>query len=157
MTITPNEISNKEFKRVFRGYDMDEVDEFLEQILDDYEKLYKENITLKEKITSLNEKIEHYANMESTLQNTLLLAQTAADQAKESSRREGEMIIKNAKDKAAEIIREAENSAAEINKKNEILKQEYNMFRSRFKALLEAQIEAIDRAGIELSSRNVEE
>jgi cell division initiation protein len=41
MNITPNEISNKDFKKVFRGYDMDEVDEFLDALVEDYEKLYK--------------------------------------------------------------------------------------------------------------------
>lgn len=49
MTITPNEIINKEFKKVFRGYDIDEVDEFLEELSEDYEKVYKENLNLKEK------------------------------------------------------------------------------------------------------------
>lgn len=153
MGITPNEISNKEFKKGFRGYDMDEVDDFLEQIVDDYEKVYKENINLKERITSLTEKIEHYSNMESTLQSTLLLAQSAADQAREGSKKEGELIVRNAMDKAAEIVRNAENSALEMDKKIEMLKQEYNMFKSRFKALLESQIDSIDRSGIEISTR----
>ncbi|WDU84100.1 DivIVA domain-containing protein [Caloramator sp. Dgby_cultured_2] len=87
MTITPNDIANKEFKKVFRGYDADEVDEFLDQIVEEYEKIYKENLNLKEKISTLNEKIEHYANIESTLQNTLVLAQSAAEQAKENSKK----------------------------------------------------------------------
>ena len=63
--------------------------------------------------------------MESTLQSTLLLAQSAADQAKDSSKKEGELIVKNAMDKAAEIIRNAESSALEVDKKLEMLKQEY--------------------------------
>lgn len=153
MGITPNEISNKEFKKGFRGYDMDEVDDFLEQIVDDYEKVYKENINLKEKITSLTEKIEHYSNMESTLQSTLLLAQSAADQAREGSKKEGELIVRNAMDKAADIVRNAEKSALEMDKKIEMIKQEYNMFKSRFKALLESQIDSIDRSGIDTSTR----
>jgi cell division initiation protein len=154
MAITPNEISNKEFKKGFRGYDMDEVDDFLEQLVDDYEKLYKENTNLKEKITSLTEKIEHYSNMESTLQSTLLLAQTAADQARESSKRDGEIIVKNAMDKASEITRNAENNTQEANKKLEMLKQEYNMFKSRFRGLLEAQIDSLEKSGIDISLRS---
>lgn len=144
MTITPNEISNKEFKKGFRGYDIDDVDEFLEQVVEDYEKLYKENTTLKEKIVSLNDRIEHYSNLETTLQGTLVLAQTAADQAKESSKREAEIIIKNAQETANDIIRKAEERVMEINKNFDSMKQQFNMFKSRFKALLTAQIDSIE-------------
>lgn len=145
MTITPNEIINKEFKKVFRGYDIDEVDEFLEELSEDYEKIYKENLNLKEKIEALNEKISHYANLESTLQNTLLLAQSAADQAKENSKKEAEIIIKNAQETANDLIKKAEQRVLEINKEYEILKNEYNMFKGRFRALLESELENIDK------------
>lgn len=145
MTITPNEIINKEFKRNFRGYDIDEVDEFLEQLSEDYEKLYKENLNLKEKIEALNEKLSHYVNLESTLQNTLLLAQSAADQAKESSKKEAELIIKNAQEAANELVKKAEERVLEINKEYEILKNEYNMFKSRFRALLQSELENLDK------------
>jgi len=145
MTITPNEIINKEFKKVFRGYDIDEVDEFLEELSEDYEKVYKENLNLKEKIEALNEKISHYANLESTLQNTLLLAQSAADQAKENSKKEAEIIIKNAQETANDLIKKAQQRVLEINKEYEILKNEYNMFKGRFRALLESELENIDK------------
>lgn len=151
MAITPNEISNKEFKKAFRGYDSDEVDEFLDQIVEDYEKLYKENVNQREKLSALNEKLEQYSNLETTLQNTLILAQNAADQAKESSKKESELIINNAKESANQMIRDAEQSITEINKKYELLKQEYNMFRSRFKALLQAQIDTIEKSEGEIT------
>lgn len=144
MTITPNEITNKEFKKGFRGYDIDDVDEFLEQVVEDYEKLYKENTTLKDKIVSLNDRIEHYSNLETTLQGTLVLAQTAAEQAKESSKREAEIIIKNAQETANDIVRKAEERIIEINREYETTRQQFNMFKSRFKALLSAQIESIE-------------
>lgn len=145
MAITPNEISNKDFKKVFRGYDIDEVDEFLEQLVDDYEKVYKENLSLKERINLLNEKIEHYSNIESTLQNTLVLAQSAAEQAKDNSKRDAELIIKDAQETANNIIRKAEEHVLDINKENELLKQKYLMFKSRFEGLLKAQLESIGK------------
>lgn len=144
MAITPNEIINKDFRKVFRGYDVDEVDEFLEQLVDDYEKIYKENLSLKEKINLLNEKIEHYSNIEDTLQNTLVLAQKAAEQAKENSKRDAELIIKDAQENANNIIRKAEEQVLEINKELEILKQKYSMFKSRFEGMLKAQLETIE-------------
>lgn len=145
MAITPNEISNKDFKKVFRGYDIDEVDEFLEQLVDDYEKIYKENLSLKEKINLLNEKIEHYSNIEATLQNTLILAQKAAEQAKENSKRDAELIIKDAQETANNIIRKAEEQVLEVNKEHEILRQQYSMFKSRFEGMLKAQLDTIGK------------
>lgn len=155
MAITPNEISNKEFKRGFRGYDMDDVDEFLEQIVDDYEKIYKENISLKEKIEMLNEKIEHYSNIESTLQNTLLLAQKAAEQAKDNSKKDAELIIRDAQETANGMVKKAEEQIALTNKEYEMLKQEYNMFKSRFIGTLQAQMDALEKAGIKGENTNM--
>ena len=83
MKLTPMDINNKEFKRGIRGYNPDEVDEFLDEVVENYEELYKENSRLKESITRLKDKVEHYERLEATIQNTLLLAQNAAEQAKE--------------------------------------------------------------------------
>ncbi len=89
--------------------------------------------------------MSHYVNLESTLQNTLLLAQSAADQAKESSKKEAELIIKNAQEAANELVKKAEERVLEINKEYEILKNEYNMFKSRFRALLQSELENLDK------------
>lgn len=150
MSITPNEISNKDFKKVFRGYDMDEVDEFLDQLVEDYEKLYKENINLKDNISVLEDKINHYSNIEATLQNTLLLAQTTADQVRENSKKEIEMMMKEANENAAGLIHKAEDRVGEMNRDYENIRQSYNTFRTRFKALLEAQIESMENNDIEI-------
>jgi cell division initiation protein len=150
MNITPNEISNKDFKKVFRGYDMDEVDEFLDQLVEDYEKLFKENINLKENIRVIEEKIEHYSNIETTLQNTLLLAQTTADQVKENSKRELELHIKETNEQASNIIKEAEAKTTEINKEYEKIKQDFHTFKTRFTALLEAQILSMSNTDIDV-------
>lgn len=150
MNITPNEISNKDFKKVFRGYDMDEVDEFLDQLVEDYEKLFKENINLKENVKVIEEKLEHYSNIETTLQNTLLLAQTTADQVKENSRRELELHIKETDEQASKIIKEAEAKTAEIHMEYEKVKQDFLTFKTRFVALLEAQILSMTKIDIDV-------
>jgi cell division initiation protein len=150
MNITPNEISNKDFKKVFRGYDMDEVDEFLDQLVEDYEKLFKENINLKENVKVIEEKLEHYSNIETTLQNTLLLAQTTADQVKENSRRELELHIKETDEQANKIIKEAETKTAEIHMEYEKVKQDFLTFKTRFVALLEAQILSMSKIDIDV-------
>ena len=146
MSLTPNDISNKEFKKVLRGYDIDEVDEFQEEIAEEFEKLYRENISLKEKLGSLNEKIQYYTNMESTLQSTLLLAQTAADQAKENAKKDSDILLKDTQEQANEMIRKAKESVLDVNKEYEMMKQEFTIFKSRFKSLIEAELQAIEKS-----------
>ena len=74
--ITPLDIENKKFsKQMVNGYNVDEVDEFLDEITADYEKLYKENKELKENTEELHNDVGQYRTIESTLQNTLVIAQ----------------------------------------------------------------------------------
>ena len=71
MALTPMEIHNKDFPRKFRGYDPDDVDQFLDMIVEDFEKLYKENIDIKEKYRLAKEKLDTYRAIEETLKETL--------------------------------------------------------------------------------------
>jgi cell division initiation protein len=141
MKITSMDISNKEFRKVIRGYDCDEVDEFLDKIAEDYEAMYKENSSLKEKLASYNDKLEHYAKMETTIQNTLLLAQNAAEQAKQSAQKEAEIALKNANESAQKIIDKAHNDVLQIHDEYEAIKQEFLKFRSKFRSFMTSQLE----------------
>lgn len=144
MKLTPMDINNKEFKRGLRGYLQDEVDEFLDDVVDNYEELYKENAKLKEKIEVLNEQVEHYAKIESTIQNTLVLAQNAADQAKDSSQKEAELIVKNANETAQRIVDKAHNDVIQINDEFDRVKQEFIKFRAKFRNFINTQLETFD-------------
>lgn len=141
MKITPMDITNKEFKKVIRGYSVEEVDEFLDSIAEDYETLYKENSALKEKMIGLNEKIEHYAKMETTIQNTLLLAQNAAEQSKQTAQKEADIIIRSANEASQRIMDKAHNDVLKINDDYERIKQEFIKFRTKFKNFMNTQIE----------------
>lgn len=144
MKLTPMDINNKEFKKGLRGYNPDEVDEFLDEIVDNYEELFKENATLKEKINSMNEKVEHYAKIETTIQNTLLLAQNAADQAKKSAQKEAELVISNANEVAKKTLDKAQNAVVEVNEEYEKVKQEFIKFRAKYRNFMNAQLETFD-------------
>ncbi|NRT70757.1 DivIVA domain-containing protein [Clostridium beijerinckii] len=144
MKLTPMDINNKEFKKGLRGYNSDEVDEFLDEVVDNYEELYKENANLKEKLANLNEKIEHYSKIESTIQNTLLLAQNAAEQAKNSAKKEAEFMIKNANETAQKIMDKAHNDVIQVNDEYERVKQEFIKFRAKYRNFMNAQLETFD-------------
>lgn len=178
MKLTPMDISNKEFKKGFRGYDVEEVDEFMNEIIDNYEEIYKENSKLKESLSRVNEKLEHYIKIENTIQNTLLLAQNAAEQAREASQKEAEVILKDANESAKRILDKAHNDVVSINDEYEKVKQEFIKFRAKFRNFMNAQTETFDELekdltknynisepverllcenNIEISSKNIED
>ena len=144
MKLTPMDINNKEFKKGLRGYNSDEVDEFLDQIVDNYEELYKENANLKEKLTNANEKVEHYSKIESTIQNTLILAQNAAEQAKSTAQKEAELVLKNANETAQKVLDKAHNDVIQINDEYERVKQEFIKFRAKYRNFMNTQLETFD-------------
>ena len=144
MRLTAMDIKNKEFRSSLRGYNGEEVDDFLEQVTEDYEAMYKENATLKEKVLTLNEKLEHYAKIESTIQNTLLLAQNAADQAKALAQKEADIIIKNANETAQKIIDKAHLDVMKINEEYEKLKEDFFKFRAKYRNFLKTQLETFE-------------
>lgn len=144
MKLTPVDITNKEFRKMLRGYDPEEVDEFLDQIVEDYEELFKENSLLKEKINAMNEKIEHYSKIESTIQNTLLLAQNAAEQAKVSSQKEADIVIKHANDSAKKILDKAHTDVVSITQEYDRLKQEFVKFTAKFRNFITVQMETFE-------------
>ncbi|UXZ09051.1 DivIVA domain-containing protein [Clostridium perfringens] len=144
MKLTPMDINNKEFKRVLRGYCPEEVDEFLDQIVEEYEIFFKENTALKEKLENSNDKIEHYSKIENTIQNTLLLAQNTAEQAKANAQKEADVIIKSANDTAQRILDKAHNDVIQINDEYDRVKQEFTKFRAKFRSFMNFQIDTFD-------------
>ena len=99
--ITPLDIENKKFsKQMMNGYNVDEVDDFLDEIMEDYEANYKELAILRPKIEELENAIDHYKNIESTLQNTLVMAQTTADEVKNVAKQQADQIVSDAQREA---------------------------------------------------------
>lgn len=145
MALSPLDIHNKEFKRVFRGYDEEEVDEFLDQVIDEFEKLYKENFELKEKLETKQGNIEEYKGLEETLKNTLIMAQHAAEDAKKNAEREAEVIFREAQMRAEALINEAKEKAERIVHDYQHMEIQVQQFKVRFRAFLQAQIDMVDK------------
>lgn len=102
--LTPLDIHNKEFIKSFRGYNEDEVDEFLDLVVAEFEGFIRENEELHASIAGLEARIGHYKGLEETLKNAIVLAQKAADQIKESAAREADVIMEEAR-RQADITR----------------------------------------------------
>jgi cell division initiation protein len=109
MRITPHDIRQQQFSvRMFRGFDPQEVDAFLEDVADDYETLLKETQLLKEQLAALEERQRGVLDLERTLQDTLVTTQRLADDVKSTARRESEDVRGAARHEAELIVREAE-------------------------------------------------
>ena len=103
--ITPLDIENKKFSRkMVNGYDVEEVDEFLDELTADYEQKCREISDKDRKIAQLEKDLTHYKTIESTLQNTLVIAQSAADEVKNTAKQQADQIIKDAEGTAKQSL-----------------------------------------------------
>ena len=122
---TPLDIENKKFaKQMMNGYSVEEVDNFLDELTLDYEKLYKESNENKGKISELEASLVKYKNLESTLQNTLVMAQSTADEMKKMAKQEAEQIVKDAQGTAKGQLMKLEQQIVIKTKELEDLKKQ---------------------------------
>ncbi|MBO8158576.1 DivIVA domain-containing protein [Thermosyntropha sp.] len=132
--ITPMEIRNQQFSRAMRGFKEEEVKNFLYHIAQNYESLYSENARLKENIQQLEYELAKYRKLEETMNNSLLLAQQAAEEYKNNARKEAEFILENAKQKIAEMLFIYQ----------EIIKR-LNIFGAEMKAQITSELELLEK------------
>lgn len=149
MPLTPLDIHNKEFSRRLRGYDEDEVNEFLDQVIKDYESLIRENKEIQNQMLSLQERLNHFANIEDTLSKTIIVAQEAADEVRNNAKKEAQLIIKEAEKNADRIVNDALNKSRKVSLEVEELKKQASIYRARFRTLVEAQLELLSQDGWE--------
>ena len=142
--ITPLDIENKKFsKQMVNGYNVDEVDEFLDEITADYEKLYKENKELKENTVELHNDVGQYRTIESTLQNTLVIAQKTADEIQNVAKQQAEQIIKDAEHQAKTRLDELNTQIMIKEKELNELKKQFSVYKAKMESLLISQLELI--------------
>lgn len=159
--LAPVDIQNKVFKKTaVNGYKPSEVDEFMEEILNSFQELTNENFALKDKINMLNESIQYYRTMESTIQNVLILADKTAHDTKTEAYEKAENIKNDAYQKAEQIKREAERRSEEamekarqelylISQKIDELKLQYIAYKTKIKEVIEAQLTLLTNSTIE--------
>lgn len=139
--ITPVDLETMVFRRGFRGYNVHEVQEFMVKMTHDYEHLYRENMELKEKLDDITVKLGQYQAMEETLRNAMVLAQETAEEVKNSSRQQADLIIRDAEQKG-ELVKSKikEEIQGEI-QKLAALKNQVEFFKSQFKSFLKGLLD----------------
>lgn len=141
--ITPLDIENKKFRMGIFAYQKREVNEFLKSMALDYERLYNENIEIKEKMQYLNDRLKQFESIQDTLQSTLVVAQKAAEDLNYTARENSEKIIREAEHDAAERKRQALFQVDEIKKSYGQLQEEGLSYVAKLRAMLNTQLEVL--------------
>lgn len=141
--LTPQDIENKVFKRSLRGYAVEDVESFMQEISESYEKLYKENLVANERIAMLSDAVRQYKSMEDTLQSALSVAEQDGEDMRKSAHTQAEGIVKDAENQAAQIINHSAQEVARVTYQYEQMKRSVEVFRAKVVSLLDAQLEII--------------
>jgi len=144
MRITPMDIEQQEFSRSFRGYNEEEVDDFLDKIVKDYEELINENNRLNEEIERMKERLKEYSEIEESLRSALLSAQKSAEEVKKNVENEAKMIIEKAKMEAEIIKQQASQKEDEIKNEIDNLRRYKFIFKERLKSMLNLYLNMIE-------------
>ena len=152
--LTPVDIHNKEFGRSFRGYNEDEIDDFLDQVVNDYEKLYRENGQLKDDLERKEKDLTQYHQLEKNLQDTLLVAQRTAEEVTRAAKSQAEEMRANAQQACANMraqaemdaqkrIEEASHQVREIVAENDRLVREKRQFITKIRSLMKSELDLL--------------
>ena len=155
MAITSLEIKDKKFSSKFRGFDPEEVDEFLDIVVRDYEMLVRSNYEKEQHIKNLEERLSYFDEIKDSLSQSVLIAQDTAERVKQSANERSQNIIKQAeqdaqrlldeaKYKANEILRQATDNAKKVAVETEELKNKSRVFHQRLKSTIESQLAIVD-------------
>ncbi len=144
MRITPLDIQQKQFPMKFRGFEVDEVYSFLELVREEMEELLRENASLKEQLSRCDSQLQEYNNMSITLRETLMTTQQIVEDYKTNSRKEADLIIREAESKADDLIKHAQTKAVKIHEDIVELKGIRRHFKEEVKRLLESHMKMIE-------------
>lgn len=142
--ITPVDLENKEFKKGFRGYDIDEVETFLTELSKDYAKSYRENASLKDKNAILTDAIENYKEMEETMRSAIISAQRTSEEILRNAHEQADTIIKEAKLKASEIMNELDKDVQALKRETEEIEGRNMLLRAKLRAVLNTYLGMLD-------------
>ena len=165
MALTPLDIQNKTFPTKMRGYNQDEVDDFLDLVVRDYEELTQRNRELEKAVKHSEEKLEYFNELKDALNQSIIVAQDTADKVKTSASKESEVIVTSAQNRADELVANAEKRAHQLTTdaeekarkiltdatekarqlatETEDLKKKTRVFHQRISLMLESQLEQV--------------
>src|SRR5215208_3288811 len=166
MPIRPIDVRRKEFRNGFRGYDANQVDDFLDAVADEFERNYMENSRLREEVSGLRERLQQFEELEGSIRAALIHAEQAAndlrrtasweaDDLRKSATREADLTIRDAKARAHQMLAESSARVERIQESYDALQEAKTTFARDFRQLLKTYTEVMDSMEIS-SAREIE-
>jgi cell division initiation protein len=143
LRLTPLDIKKQEFKRTMRGYDPEEVNAFLEMVAEEFEALHREKNRLEDETLKLRTQLHDYQEVERTLKQTLMNAQESMQLTRDNSKREADLVLREAELQAERIISDARKKLGELKNELLVVRAQKDSFARRLRHLLESQLELI--------------
>lgn len=134
----------KKFDTVFRGYDKQQVQTFLDEIIKNYEQLLRKSQQTQEDNIKLNEQLKYYQNIEDRMNRAIYTAESAGDQIKKNARREAEMLVTEARHNASRIINDALLKAEKAQNHADQLRRNTNTLKKRLRQIIQNQLDVIE-------------
>ena len=144
MRITPLDIRKQPFRKTMMGFDKDEVNSFLEMVASEFEQIIRQNDELSTKVKTLEASIDSYTKIEKTLNETLLTAQRATDEARLNAQKEAELILKDAQIRADKYEDQSRMKVNHLESDMNSLKTQRDSFLVRFKSMLRDQLALLE-------------
>ena len=143
--LTPIDIDNKVFKKAkLGGYDIKDVEDFLVLVMNDYEKLYKENNELRGQVQTLQQSVDHYSSLEAGIDRTVENAQTEADSIKLAAQKQAETIKSGAELDAKQRLEDLQRQIIKAEVDIETKKNQMRIYKIKVQSMLEAQLKILN-------------
>jgi cell division initiation protein len=155
MAIRPVDIRRKEFQSGFRGYDANQVDDFLDSVADEFERVFAENQRLADEMTSLRERLEQFEELEASIQEALVHAQQVARDLRRNANKEAELIVREAKEQSHRILADSSSRVERVQESYEVLRKAKQDFANDFRYLLKSYTELMDNVDV-ASAKEIE-
>ena len=155
MAIRPVDIRRKEFKSGLRGYDANQVDDFLDEVADEFERTFAENQRMLEEITSLRERLQQFEELEASIQEALVQAQQVARDLRRNAGKEAELIVREAKEQSHRILADSSGRVERVQESYEVLRKAKQDFSNDFRHLLKSYLSVMDNADV-ASAKEIE-
>jgi cell division initiation protein len=155
MAIRPIDIRRKEFKSGLRGYDANQVDDFLDAVADEFERTFTENQRLMEEVTALRGRLEQFEQLEDSIRTALVHAEEVSRDLRRTANREAELIVREAKERAHRILADSSSRVERVQESYEVLRKAKQDFANDFRQLLRTYFEVMDNADV-ASAKEIE-
>ena len=143
MPFTPSEIKNKTFTQVKSGFEPKEVEDYLEQLSNEIERLKEDKAQLEKVIEDKETNIQSYKDVHQSVSDALIQAKHAGEETKAAATKEAEATVAKAKAEADKIVNDGVEKARRLSIQTEDMKRQSKIFRSRFRMLVEAQLDLL--------------